>query len=479
MAKYIAVDLGASNGRVIVGDLAGIEVTNRFTTRNEELNGEVYWDLPYIYAEIKKGIKAAFSQFGSEIVSIGIDTWGVDYGLIDSHGSLIALPYHYRDSRTDGMIAEVSGKLGKERIFAETGIAFQPFNTLYQLAAMQKLRPETFAAARHYLSFPDLITFWLTGVMVNEITHASTTQLFNPELGDWSWELIDSMGFPRGLFGKLVSSGTVIGSLTPSLQNELGASSQVKVVAVGSHDTASAVAAVPAAQGEDFLYLSSGTWSLLGVESKKPVITDEALASGFTNEVAVNGSIRFLKNIMGMWIQHECVRYWETMGEVIGWKELDEQTLACQDFTGRIDPDDPRYLKPNSHLSLMTDRIREQCRENGRPVPQSKGEYMVAIYRGLADAYAKAIINLQTITGRKYSALHIIGGGCKNEILDQWAADATGLVVHAGPVEATALGNIIVQGVAMGAIDSLQTGRDLIRIHQQVHTFIPELSTTR
>ncbi|PKL13739.1 MAG: rhamnulokinase [Spirochaetae bacterium HGW-Spirochaetae-8] len=479
MAKYIAVDLGASNGRVIVGDLAGIEVTNRFATRNEEMNGEVCWDLPYIYTEIKKGIKAAFSQFGSEIVSIGIDTWGVDYGLLDSHGSLITLPYHYRDSRTDGMIAEVSDKLGKERIFMETGIAFQPFNTLYQLAAMQKQRPETFAAARHYLSFPDLITFWLTGVMVNEITHASTTQLFNPEQGDWSWELIDGMGFPRELFGRLVPSGTVVGSLTPALQNELGSFPHVKVVAVGSHDTASAVAAVPAAQGEDFLYLSSGTWSLLGVESQKPVITRDALNSGFTNEVAVNGSIRFLKNIMGMWIQHECVRYWETMGEVIGWKELDEQTLACQDFKAGIDPDDQRYLKPNSHLSLMTDRIREQCMENGLPVPQSKGEYMVAIYRGLAKAYAKAIDNLQTITGRKYSALHIIGGGCKNEILDQWAADETGLAVHAGPVEATALGNIIVQGVAMGTIDSLQTGRDLIRRHQQVHTFFPESGTKR
>jgi rhamnulokinase len=329
MAKYIAVDLGASNGRVIVGDLAGIEVTNRFVTRNEEMHGEVYWDLPYIYSEIKKGIKTAFSQFGSEIVSIGIDTWGVDYGLIDSNGSLIALPYHYRDSRTDGMIEEVGKKLGKERIFVETGIAFQPFNTLYQLAAMQKQRPETFAAARHYLSIPDLITYWLTGVMVNEISHASTTQLFNPEHGDWSWELIDSMGFPRTLFGKLVPSGTVVGSLTPSLQNELGACARVKVVAVGSHDTASAVAAVPAAGGEDFLYLSSGTWSLLGVESKKAVINREALASGFTNEMAVNGSIRFLKNIMGMWIQHECVRYWESMGDVISWKELDEQTLAC------------------------------------------------------------------------------------------------------------------------------------------------------
>jgi len=474
MAKYIAIDLGASNGRVIVGDLAGFEVTNRFVTRNEEMQGEVYWDLPYIYAEIKKGIKAAFALFGEEIVSIGIDTWGVDYGLLDSHGSLIAMPYHYRDSRTDGMIEEVSQKLGREHIFNETGIAFQPFNTLYQLAAMQKTRPEVFSAASHYLSIPDLITYWLTGEMVNEVSHASTTQLYNPNTGDWAWQIIDGMGFARKLFGRLVPSGTMVGSLTPALQNELGANERVKVVAVGSHDTASAVAAVPAAADEDFLYLSSGTWSLLGVESAEAVIKPEALASGFTNEMAVNGRIRFLKNIMGMWIQHECVRYWESLGETISWKDLDEETIACGDFAGRIDPDDQRYLKPNSHLSLMVDRIGAQSKELGTPVPETKGEYMVAIYRGLAQAYAKAIRHVQSITGKNYSALHIIGGGCKNEILDQWSADATGLTVYAGPVEATALGNMIVQGVAMGEIASLQEGRDLIRKHQKVRTFIPK-----
>ena len=240
MPKYIAVDLGASNGRVIVGDLEGFEVTNRFVTRNEELHGEVFWDLPYIYSEIKKGIKAAFNQFGDQIISIGIDAWGVDYGLLDAHGSLVSMPYHYRDSRTDGMIEEVCSTLTKNLVYDRTGIAFQPFNTIYQLAAMRKYRPDAFAAARHYLSIPDLLNYWLTGVKMNEVSHASTTQLYNPRTKDWAWDIIDALEFSRGIFGTIVPSGTVVGSLTESLQSELGAAKTVKVVAVGSHDTASA-----------------------------------------------------------------------------------------------------------------------------------------------------------------------------------------------------------------------------------------------
>jgi rhamnulokinase len=473
MPKYIAVDLGASNGRVVVGDLESFEVMNRFVTRNEDLHGEVFWDIPYIYSEIKKGMKAAFNQFGDQIVSIGIDAWGVDYGLLDGSGSLISMPYHYRDGRTDGVIDQVCAIIPKERIFAETGIAFQPFNTLYQLFAMRRNRPEAFAAARHYLSIPDLLGYWLTGVVSNEVTHASTTQMYNPMTKDWAWSIIDALGFPRSLFGPIVPSGTVVGHLTEALRNELGAAESVVVVAVGSHDTASAVASVPAAEGEDFLYISSGTWSLLGVEAPRPILTAEALASGFTNEIAVNGKVRFLKNIMGMWIQQECVRFWESMGETISWKELDGQTLTCARFEGCIDPDDNRYLKPNHHASLMIDRIREQCRQMDTPVPTSKGEFMVAIYRGLALAYNRAIKHLMSITQTQYSALHIIGGGCKNEILDQWTADETGLTVYAGPVEATALGNMILQGVATGSIASLQAGRDMVRMYQKVKIFTP------
>lgn len=473
--KYIAVDLGASNGRVIVGDLHEFTVVHRFVTHNETILGEMYWNVIGIFSEIRHGLKKAFAEYGDDIVSIGIDTWGVDYGLLDANGSLVSLAYHYRDSRTDGLIDEVSAKLGgKLAVFERTGIAFQPFNTLYQLAAMQRDRPVTFAAARRYLSIPDLLGYWLTGEMRNERSHASTTQLYDPAAGDWAWDIIDGMGFDRSLFGQIVDSGTVLGSLTEALRHEFGASERVKVIATAAHDTASAVAAVPAASGETPLYISSGTWSLLGVELPEPLLTQEAIDCGFTNEVAASGSIRFLKNIMGMWIQQECVRHWESCGEKIGWKELDEQTVvAAKTYHGMIDPNDGRFLKPNSHESLMTSRIEQWCREHGMAAPSTKGEYMVAIYRGLAKAYAEAIEHLAGLTGRTFRTLNIIGGGSKNEILDQWAADETGLAVVAGPVEATALGNVMVQMLAMGDIASLQGGRDLLRKAQQVKVFVP------
>lgn len=474
MKKHIAVDLGASNGRVIVGDLSDFEVVHRFVTHNDQVLGEFYWNLLGLFSEIKVGLKKAFAQYGDQIGSIGIDTWGVDYVLLDKKGSPVSFCYHYRDSRTDGMIEEVTEKLGgKMRVFEKTGIAFQPFNTLYQLAAMQKTRPDALSAARHYLSVPDLLAYWLTGTMKNERTHASTTQLYDPKTKNWAWDLIAEMGFDKDLFGEIVDSGTIIGSLTTAVSHEVGASLPVPVIASAAHDTASAVAAVPVSKGEVPLYISSGTWSLLGVEIAEPVITALALDSGFTNEASASGQVRFLKNIMGMWIQQECVRYWESLGEEISWKDLDKQTLACSSYEGYIDPADQRFLKPNSYDNLMVDRIKNWCTEHGQVPPSSKGEYMVAIYRGLAKIYALSIRQLQEITGAKFTSLYVIGGGCKNEILDQWTATETGLTVYAGPVEATALGNTLVQMYATGELASLQEGRDMIKSKQKVKVFHP------
>ncbi|WP_320123507.1 rhamnulokinase family protein [uncultured Sphaerochaeta sp.] len=474
MKKHIAIDLGASNGRVLVGDLGEFEVVHRFVTQNDQILGEFYWNIQSLFAEIKVGLKKAFTKYGSDITSIGIDTWGVDYVLTDDKGGLVSLCYHYRDSRTDGLIEQVAKQLGgKMRIYERTGIAFQPFNTLYQLAAMKRDRPETLKAASHYLSVPDLLAYWLTGIMKNERTHASTTQLYDPKQKTWAWDLIDDMGFERSLFGEIVDSGTVLGSLTTDVAHEVGASSEVVVIASAAHDTASAVAAVPAEAGGTPLYISSGTWSLLGVELSEPRTDQASMESGFTNEVAASGGIRFLKNIMGMWIQQECVRHWEREGQEIKWKELDEETLRCTDYQGYIDPSDTRFLKPNSHDNLMTDRIDAWCQEHDLPAPSNHGEYMVAIYRGLAKAYAKAISDLEVVIGKKFAALHIIGGGCKNEILDQWAATETGLPVYAGPVEATALGNLVVQAWATGELESLQEGRDRIKREQKVKIFKP------
>jgi len=475
MKKHIAIDLGASNGRVLVGDLSSFEVVHRFVTHNDQILGEFYWNIQGLFSEIKVGLRKAFALYGDAIASIGIDTWGVDYVLTDAKGSLVSLCYHYRDSRTDGLIEEVAQKLGgKMRIYEQTGIAFQPFNTLYQLRAMQRDRPQTLAAAAHYLSVPDLLAYWLTGVMSNERSHASTTQLYDPRTGTWAWKLIDELGLDRSLFSPIVDSGTVLGPLTVEVSHEVGAPASVVVIATAAHDTASAVAAVPSAEGETPLYISSGTWSLLGVELETPRMDEQALQSGFTNEVAASGKIRFLKNIMGMWIQQECVRHWEKEeGTEIAWKTLDEQTIACASYQGWIDPTDQRFLKPNTHGNLMVDRINSWCDEHGIGRPASKGEYMVAIYRGLAKAYAKAIKDLESVLETKFSSLYIIGGGCKNVILDQWAATETGLVVHAGPVEATALGNLIVQAWAAGGISSLQEGRDQIRAQGMVKVFRP------
>jgi rhamnulokinase len=475
MKKHIAIDLGASNGRVLVGDLKEFEVVHRFVTENDQILGEFYWDIQSLFREIKVGLKLAFAKWGEEITSIGIDTWGVDYVLVDQKGAPVSFCYHYRDDRTDGLIEVVSEKLGgKERLYAETGIAFQPFNTLYQLAAMQRDRPQAFAAARHYLAVPDLLAYWLTGVMKNERTHASTTQLYDPRTGDWAWSIIDRMGFDRSLFGPIVDSGTVLGPLKTHVAHQVGASASVVVIASGAHDTASAVAAVPAAAGETPLYISSGTWSLLGVEIASPLTDRRAMESGFTNEVAASGAIRFLKNIMGMWIQQECVRHWEhEEGVKISWKVLDEETIAESAYEGYIDVNDLIFLKPNTYDNLMVDRITSWCTERNIAPPKSKGEFMVAIYRGLAKAYKQAIEDLEDVLGQKFTSLYVIGGGCQNEILDQWTATATGLTVHAGPVEATALGNLMIQAWATGEIESLQAGRDLIRSEQKVKVFRP------
>ncbi len=468
MRKYIAVDLGASNGRVIVGNLERFEVTNRFVTRNEVIGGNVYWDIIYIYSEIKKGMKEAFARYGDEIVSIGIDTWGVDYGLLDATGALIGLPYHYRDSRTDGMMKEVFSLISKEDIYTSTGIQFMQLNTIFQLAAMKKEHPELLAAARHYLSIPDLLHYWLTGVMKNEFSHATTTQLYNPVQKDWAWNVIDALGLDRSLFGDIVPSGTLLGPLRPDVAKELGAPDGVVVTASGSHDTASAVAAVPARRGEEYLYLSSGTWSLLGTEIPEPIISKQTEEYNFTNEGAASGRIRLLKNIMGMWIQQESIRWWESNGEHISFKELDEQTLDEADFPSYIDPNDDRFLKPNSAGSPMPERICDYCREQGMPEPENHGQFMTAVYRGLAKAYAYYVGQLEEVCGKRFDKMYIIGGGSRNRILNAWTAEETGMAVSAGPVEATALGNILIQALSCGDIADRDEGRESIRTYQEI-----------
>jgi len=471
---YAAVDLGASSGRVIVGNLEGFEVTRRFVTRNENVQGRVYWDILYIFSEIKQGLKEAFSRCGNDVVSIGIDTWGVDFVLADCLGEMISMPYHYRDSRTDGVMEEVFSKISQKQIYESTGLQFMQINTLYQLASFVKHHREMAAAGCRYLSVPDLLNYWLTGVMTNEFSHVTTTQLYNPRKRDWAWDVIDALEFPRRWFGEILPSGTVIGPLSPDLRKEIGAGEHVQVVAGACHDTAAAVAAIPAREHERYMYLSSGTWSLLGVETDEPVITETSRKYNFTNEGAADGRIRFLKNIMGMWIQQESIRYWESKGERISLKKLDAETLEETHFQGYIDPNDERFLKPNMAGKPMPERVQDYCREHGMPQPSTRGEFMVAIYRGLARAYAKYVKQLEEAVGTSYDTLYIIGGGSKNPILNQWTADEVGIPVLAGPVEATALGNMLIQGTAMGEFTSISEGREIIRASQQVSRCDPQ-----
>jgi len=472
--KYIAVDLGASNGRVIVGNLEGFEVTNRFPTWNIRLGDSVHWDILAIFNEIKKGIKEAVRLYPEDVVSIGIDTWGVDHGLLDRSGSLIGNPYMYRDSRTDTAMDEVFKVVPKQEIYDRTGIQFAQFNTLYQLWAMKRDSPELMAAADRYLSIPDLLSYWLTGVMKNEYSHATTTQLVNPRERAWDYELIGKLGLPEKIFGEIVPSGTVLGPLAPHVAEELGAPASLSVVAVGSHDTASAVAAVPVEPGKESLFLSSGTWSLLGVESEEPVIDEKTFGYDLTNEGTVTGNTRLLKNIMGMWILQESKRYWDEHEKKYSWDELSDMARDFGPVEWHLDPNDDLFFAPSSIDDPMPTRIRKFCAKNGWTEPESIGEIVRGIFQGLAETYAGTIDALEDITGKKYEDLFIVGGGCQETLLCELTAEISGRAVHAGPVEATALGNILVQSLASGEVASIQEGRMVLKKTQKILEYTPQ-----
>ena len=473
MSKYIAVDLGASNGRVIVGDLESFQVVNRFVTKNEYVDGGYFWDILFIFSEIKKGLKEAVKLFPGEIKSIGIDTWGVDYALLDKNGRILGNPYMYRDHRTDSAMEEVFDIISKDEIYRKTGIQFAQFNTLYQLYSDRKNNPEMLDAAAHYLSIPDLLNYWLSGVMANEYSHATTTQLYNPESGDWARDIMDKLDIPKKIFHKIVPSGTVLGTVKKDILSELGIDPETKidVTAVGCHDTASAVAAVPVAKGDKNLFLSSGTWSLLGTETEKPVINENTVKAGLTNEGSVTGGIRLLKNIMGLWILQESKRWWDRNDKEYSWGELSRMAESFGPVKWRIEPDDPLFFHPSSDADPMPERIKTYCRDHGTAVPGSVGEIVRGIFESLAETYSKSIENLQDITGKTFNRLYIVGGGSQEKLLCRLTAEKCGIEVSAGPAEATALGNILVQELSQKEIASIEEGRDIIRKNQQIEIF--------
>lgn len=462
---YIAVDLGASSGRTIVGTLDGGKLTlkemNRFWNGPTEINGCLFWDFVHLYRNIQVGISLAKKEYGDSLSSLGIDTWGVDSGLLDANGKLLGNPVNYRDSRTSGMFEKVFENVPKSEVFAQTGIQFMELNSLYQYMAMELEGSVQYKVADKMLFSPDLLSYWLTGRMVAERTIASTSQFYNPVTKDWAYELLEACGIRTDLFAELVDPGTVIGD-----------AEGLPVVAVGGHDTASAFAAVPVEEGEHSAFLSSGTWSLLGTELPEAVIGDEVLAANFTNEVGVCDTVRFLKNMTGLWTIQELRRVWAEQGNNYEWDEMAEMALLSAPFEFFIDPSDDVFLSPGD----MAMRIQDFCSRTGQKRPEKHGQILRTAYEGLALLYADTYESLERLSGRTLDVLRIVGGGCRNKTLNQFAADATGRKVVTGPVEATATGNLIMQMLAMGDIKSLAEGRKIIRnsFAEETETYEPQ-----
>ncbi|MBE6559485.1 MAG: rhamnulokinase [Ruminococcaceae bacterium] len=470
--KMLAIDLGASSGRGIIGAYNGSTITldeiHRFPNDPVHAAGGFWWDTLRLLHEIKTAILNATHAGGIE--TVGIDTWGVDYGYLDKTGNLLSNPYHYRDSRTDNITEHVFKKLPWEELYGVTGIQSMNFNTVYQLAADLRDRPWVVENADKLLFTPDLLGYFLTGEKRSEYTIASTGAVLDAKTRDFAFPMLEKLGIRRDLFCPITEPGAMLGGLLPGVKEETG--SNARVINIASHDTASAVLSVPA-EGEDFLYISSGTWSLMGIESKDPVISDASRAYGFTNEGGAFGTYRILKNIMGLWLEQESRRQWKREGITVSFDELSAMAMASKPLQSIINPDDELF----SPAGDMPGRIREYCRRTGQHVPENMGEIVRCIFESLSLRYRWTAEKLEALTGRKYPVINIVGGGTKEEMLSQFAADASGRVVCAGPVEATALGNISMQLIAAGELSGLQEARSVIRSSFEIKTYQPDTAS--
>jgi rhamnulokinase len=470
--QFAAVDLGAESGRVILGTLEGKKLTldevHRFPNGPVRIGESLYWDALRLFAEIKAGLAALVKERGAAPAGIGLDTWGVDFGLLDRNGELLGNPRHYRDPRTNGIMDEAFRRAGREQIFERTGIQFMQLNSIYQLLAMRLANSPMLDVADTFLTMPDLFNYWLTGRKVCEFTNATTTQLYDPRQEGWARLLFEQLDLPIAMMPEIVPPGTVLGNVAPALREEL-AMGAVPVIAPACHDTGSAVAAVPAEAGEHWAYLSSGTWSLMGVEIPEPIINDKSLAYNFTNEGGVYGTFRFLKNIMGLWLVQECRRTWRRAGKDYSYDELSRLAEAAPAFAGWVDADDVSFLAPGD----MPPRIAAFCERTGQKPPTEPGEFVRCCLESLAMKYRYSLARIEECTGRPIEVIHIVGGGSQNKLLCQMTADATGRRVVTGPVEATAAGNVVVQAVATGALDSLDAARAVIRNSFEMHEHTP------
>ena len=470
--NYLAFDLGASSGRAILGTIEDgkifLKELHRFANGPVSINGGLFWNILGLFSELKTGLAKALQET-PDIEGIAIDTWGVDYTFIDSDGFIVGNPRNYRDPRTEDVMDYAFNKISKEKIYELTGIQFMSINSVFQLAASVRDNDKQLQIADKLLFTPNALSYLFCGNVSAEYSIATTSQIFNPKTKAWAWEIINALGLKPTMFPKIVPSGTIAGELLPSIQEELKCG-PIKVILTGAHDTASAVAAVPVEPGSNWAYLSSGTWSLIGLELDEPLINAETLKANYTNEGGVGGKIRFLKNIMGLWLIQQCRDEWIRQGCEYSFGKMVELAAAAEPFFAFVDPNDQSFVTPGN----MPQRIVDYCKKTGQRVPETHGQIIRIALESLAMRYRRSVIELEAITGKKIDVLHIVGGGCKNDLLNQFTANACGRKILTGPVEATALGNIVVQAMATGDVKDLAEARRIVAASTELGTFVPQ-----
>ena len=475
VASFIGVDLGASSGRVMAGHWDGrrfqVEELHRFPNQGVCIGDRTYWDVLGMWEQIHQGFIRFSALHRSCPVSLGVDAWGIDFGLLDEAGRLISNPVHYRDRRTEGVPERLFEMIDEKTLFSETGVQTWRINTLFQLYSMVLAGDAQLKLAKTLLTIPDLFSYFLSGATTVEFTEATTTQMFSPRTGGWASQVLRKAGIPEEILPEVSQPGARLGNARPAVLKECGFSQNVPVIAVASHDTASAVAAIPNMDG-DSAFISSGTWSLMGAEIPAPNTLDETRRLGFTNEGSATGGYLLLKNLAGLWIIQECLRCWEKSGRDYGWSEVIEAAIAAPAFCSLLNPNDSAFELPLD----MPAAVQQYCVETVQPIPRGMGEFARALFEGLALSYRMVLVSLETLTGRSFSTIRIVGGGSRNALLSQMVADACNRVAVTGPAEATVLGNVMIQAIATGHIEDLRQGRIAVAESCECQTYEPRHS---
>lgn len=477
MKNYLAFDLGASSGRAIVGKIDNgilkLDEIYRFSNGGVRVFDSIYWDLLRLFQEIKNGLLEYVKKYGSDLNSIGIDTWGVDFVLLNERDELAGPVHTYRDNRTNGMLDKIFQKIPKSEIFNQTGIQFMPINSSTQLFSMVYTNSPELKITKTFLMISDYFNFLLSGVKCSEYSNATTSQLFDPTNNDWAYNLIKKMGLKEEWFCEIKDPGTILGPIEQNIAEEAGISPNTLIVTPLCHDTGSAIAAIPVdrqkVKKQEWAYISSGTWSLIGVELDKPLINEKSMRYNYTNEGGINKTSRFLKNLTGLWLIQECKRIWEKEDLNLKWDEIELKAKSAPSFRFFIDPNDLCFLNPQN----MIDEIRNYCKTHDQEIPELIGEIARTIYESMAFNYKRAMLNLENILEKKIKVLHVIGGGSRNELLNQFTANALSIPVIAGPAEATAIGNILVQAHALGEIKNINEFKGIIKNSFQIKEYSP------